>query len=112
MTGKRIDPQEIDDLTLAFPTDVLSLMPDKADIPEDITRRRSKWCQVASDWFFRGLKNAKWTPKEGIDPNKALRHIGTILGSWEPKHEDKEAAVAYLLSEWFEDVSYTKGKLA
>jgi len=111
VTTTRIDPQEVDDLTLAFPASISSLMPDQADIPEDIIRGRSKWCRVTSDWFFCGLRDAKWTPKEGIDSKKALRHIGTILGSWEPKHEDKEAAVTYLLSQWFEDVTYTKGKL-
>jgi hypothetical protein len=110
MTLKQTTPQDIDDLTLAFPASVASLMPDKEDIPEDIIRGRSKWCRVTSDWFFCGLHNTKWTPKEGIDQAKALRHVGTILGSWEPKHEDKEAAVAYLLSQWFEDVNYTKGK--
>ncbi|KKK89969.1 hypothetical protein LCGC14_2727780 [marine sediment metagenome] len=105
-----IQPQEIDDLTLAFPASVTSLMPDKAIIPEEIIRGSSKWSRVTSDWFFCGLHGAKWKPREGIDTKKALRHVGAILGSWEPKHEDKEAAVAYLLSEWFEDVSYTKGK--
>lgn len=105
-----ISPQEIDNAEMVFPVGVDHLMPDEADIPEDIKRGRSKWCQVVSDWFFCGLRNVKWQPKEGIDQTKALRHIGTILGSWEPKHEVKEAAVAYLLSQWFEDVSYTKGQ--
>lgn len=105
-----VEPQEIDDSTLAFPTSVASLMPDKAAIPEDIIQGRSKWCRVTSDWFFSGLRDIKWKPKKGIDQGKALRHVGAILGSWEPQHEEKEAAVAYLLSQWFEDVSYTKGK--
>ncbi len=106
----KIEPQEIDDATFIFPAGVTSLMPDMADIPEDINTGRSKWCRVTSDWFFCGLRDVKWTPKKGIDQTKALRHIGAILGSYEPKHEDKEAVVAYLLSQWFEDVSYKKGK--
>jgi hypothetical protein len=110
MSPEQIAPQELDDAMVAFPVGVASLMPDKEDIPEDIIQGRSKWCRVTSDWFFCGLRGAKWTSKEGIDQAKALRHVGAILGSWEPKHEDKEAAVAYLLSQWFEDVSYTKGK--
>lgn len=107
---KQIEPQEVDDLTLAFPANIAPLMPNKADIPEDIIQGRSKWCRVMSDWFFCGLRDAKWTAKKGIDKTKALRHAGVILGSYEPKHEDKEAAVAYLLSQWFEHVSYTKGQ--
>ena len=107
-----IVPQEIDDLTLAFPANITSLMPNMDDIPEDINQGRSKWCRVTSDWFFCGLLDVKWKPKEGVDQTKALRHIGAILSSYEPKHEDKETAVAYLLSLWFRDVKYTKGKLA
>ena len=112
MTPEIIVPQEVDDLSLAFPADISSLMPSKADIPEDIIQGRSKWCRVTSDWFFSGLRDVKWKPKKGIDPEKALRHISVILGSYELKHEDKEAAVAYLLSLWFKDVKYTKGKPA
>ena len=105
-------PQEIDDATLAFPVSVASLMLNMNDIPEDINQRRSKWCRVTSDWFFCGLRDAKWKPKEGVDQTKALRHIKAIIGSYESKHEDKEAAVAYLLSQWLKAVSYTKGKPA
>jgi len=50
-------------------------------------------------------------PNDGIDQNKALRHIKAILGSFEPKHEHKEAAAAYLLSLWFKSVKYAKGEV-
>jgi hypothetical protein len=46
-------------------------------------------------------------PKEGVDVDKALRHIQAIMRSYQPKHEHKEAAVAYLLSQWFDDVTWT-----
>ena len=82
------------------------LLPAYKDLPEEFTRHEGKWHKVMSDWFYRGLKNAKWMPKPGVDTKKALAHIKTVLGSFEPKHEHKEAGVAFLLSEWFDDVTY------
>lgn len=102
--------QDIDNITLAFPANVSHLMPAYKDIPEEFKRPCGKWQDVVSAWFFCGLKNAKWTPKEGVDTNKALRHVKTIMGSFEPKHEHKEAGCAYLLSQWFDDVTYEKAK--
>ena len=103
-------PAEIDNITAAFPAMVSDLMPAQENIPEEFKRfPGTKWNQVFSDWFYSGLKGAEWQPKEGIDQARALRHIGTVMGSYEPKHEHKEAAVAYLMSLWFEDVKYTKG---
>jgi hypothetical protein len=58
-----------------------------------------------SRWFFSGLpKGTVFVPHEGIDPAKAMRHLRAILGSFEPKHEHKEAGVAYLMSQWFKEV--------
>jgi hypothetical protein len=47
--------------------------------------------------------------KEGVDGNLAFRHLSAIQRSFTPKHEHKEAAVAYLASLWFEDVDYGEG---
>jgi len=58
---------------------------------------------MAAEVVFSGLKKSEVPPvKEGIDVNMALRHLHAIQGSFEPKHEYKEAAVAYLASLWFE----------
>jgi len=99
-------PQEIDIATRTFPAGVAGLMPPYDEIPKEFKRNRNKWVQFQVDWFFRGLKSYKVTPKDGIDARKAMMHLGTIQGSWEPAHEHKEAAVAYLASLWFEDVEY------
>lgn len=87
----------------------IEIMPKMKDIPRDYPSRK-KWEKVMSDWFFQGLKDAKWTPKAGVDTKKALMAIKTVMGSYAPKHEHKSAAVAYMLSEWFEDVTYTTAK--
>ena len=104
-------PQEVSELDMVFGGKVMQLLPKYEDIPREFKQfSGTKWNNVIGDWFFSGLKNAKWTPKKGINTNKALRHIKAVLGSWEPKHEHKEAGCAYLLSQFFEDVQYEKGK--
>jgi hypothetical protein len=101
--------QEIDDVFLAFPANVSHLMPRYEDIPEEFKSSSNKWCGIASRWFFKGLpKTTVFKPKEGVDTNKALRHLGAIQGSFEPKHEHKEAAVAYLMSQWFDNIEVPK----
>lgn len=93
---------EVSPLDMAFPTTVKHLMPPYAEIPAEFKNDRTVWNRLVSDWFFCGVKNLTLTPKDGIDKDKALRHIKTVMGSFEPKHEHKEAACAYLLSQWFE----------
>jgi hypothetical protein len=83
------------------------LMPPMESIPEDFRRDRGearKWIALQQQWFFCGLKGYEFISNPGIDKADALRHLGTIQGSFEPKHEHKEAAVAWLMSLWFEDV--------
>ena len=102
-------PIEVDDVTLAFPADVMNtLMPphDECEAALDaMPDRGEKWRDVQRTWFFNGL-NTKTTfmLRDGIDGKLMMRHLGAIQGSFEPKHEHKEAAVAYLLSLWCEDV--------
>jgi hypothetical protein len=98
--------KEVSDLQIAFGGSVQELMPAYKEIPMEFREGHTKWNQVFNDWFFHGLKNATFRPKEGIDPEKALRHLKAIMSSFWPKHEHKEAAVAYLLSQWFHDVTY------
>jgi len=108
MPLKELLPVDVDDVTLAFPASIVEkYMPAMKDIPAHIDR---KWEDLISTWFFEGVSELKLTPKPGIDERKALRHIKAILGSFEPKHEHKEAAAAYLMSLWFDDVSYKAGK--
>lgn len=96
------EPQEVDNLTMAFPTNISHLMPSMEEIPEEFKSYHNPWCKLFSEWFYKGISQSKLVAKESIDREKALRHIGTIMGSFEPKHEHKEATVAYLLSLWFE----------
>jgi len=95
-------PHEVDAATSAFPAHVVGvLMPDYLEIPDKF-EDRAFWEKFVRTWFFRGLKDLVLVVRPGIDKDKALRHLGAILGSFEPKHEHKEAAAMYLCSLWFE----------
>lgn len=104
-----IEVQDVTGITgidLVFGKDIEKLLPEWNDIPEEFKDMRNRWHKVITDWFFHGLKNVKWTPKPGIVAEKAAAHINAIMSSWVPKHEHKEAGCAYLLSEFFDDVTY------
>lgn len=96
---------DIDPITMAFPVTVKHLMPEYDDIPAEFKNHNNKWNRVVSKWFFDGISTQSLKAKEGVDKGQAIKHVGTILGSFEPQHEHKEAACAFLLSEWFEDFS-------
>jgi hypothetical protein len=119
---------EVNEIDAVFGGGAMKILPPYADIPDEFkvsasvtangqtTRRTpggkvaSQWLQVVSDWFFFGVKDCVWTPKAGVDTKKALRALKCCMGSFEPSHEHKEAGCAYLLSQWFEDVTYTRAK--
>lgn len=79
-------------------------MPRYDDIPDEFKDHHNKWAYIAAQWFFKGLRGATFTPKSGIDKSTALRHLACIQSSFDPQHGHKQAAVAYLMSLWFEDV--------
>jgi hypothetical protein len=103
---------EITNLDLAFGGgDIKKLMPLYADIPAEFKRHHgTKWNRLTSDWFFCGVKNLDLKPRDGVETSKALRHIKAILSSFEPKHEHKEAGVAFLLDQWFSDGTWERAK--
>lgn len=101
-------PRLVNQLDMAFgggPDMEKLFMVPMADIPVEFQHGHTKWNDLASRWFFSGLpRETEFVPKAGIDSNVALRHLATIQGSFAPKHEHKEACVAYLMSLWFDDV--------
>lgn len=103
-------PIEVDNVLLAFPADVMRLLPKWEDIPAEFKNpnRPTKWNNLFNDWFYHGLKSLVRKPKPGIDELKAIRHLSCIVGSYEPKHQHKEAGVAYLMSLWFDDILWER----
>jgi hypothetical protein len=108
-----MQPKEVSEAQWVFPANVVKdYMPAMDDIPEEFSNwnRPNKWSDLQSKWFYEGLKGYTWVPKEGIDLDMALRHLSAIQRSFEPKHEHKAAAVAYLMSLWFDDVKGPNGE--
>jgi len=96
---------ELDDAEMAFPAH--APIPSWDDLPEEFRtgwHSNNKWCDIASTLFYKGgsLEEFSLTPKEGVDKKKAIRAIKASLGSFQPKHEHKIAAVGYMLSQWFD----------
>ena len=90
---------EITDADLVFPARAKEWMPPTDQIPNDIDHT---WHQLAQHLFSKGGQDIGLVPKEDVDPEKAYRVIAATLGTFACKHEHKMAAVAYMLSEWFE----------
>jgi hypothetical protein len=103
---KKWKPIEVTETEMIFGSNALNLIPKFSEIPVEFVNGNTKWNKIFNDWFFNGLRNVGFIPKENINLKIALRHIKTIMGSYEPQHEHKEAAVAYLLSEFFDDITY------
>lgn len=106
-------PQEVDTLTAAFGGSMDILLPPMDIIPSEFKRnsRSNEWNEFQNTWFFYGLsEKTQYFPKEGIDKDKALKHLSAIQGSFAPKHEHKMAAVAWLASLWFDKIKVVKLK--
>lgn len=93
-------PKPVDNIAAALGD--ISNLPPMSAIPDEFKRHGGNpWVELASRWFFSGLKQAPRF-KEGIDGKAAMRALSACLRSFEPKHEHKTAGVAYLLSLWCE----------
>lgn len=108
-------PIKVSDVELAFPAHAeRELMPPHEEcvtgldaLPES---ERKKWRDFQNTWFMRGLPaTVTFDLKDGIDGETAFRHLQAIQGSYAPKHQHKQAAVAYLSSLWFHDVHNWEG---
>jgi len=99
---------EITDVELAFPARALEWMPPMEAIPPEFhdMNGQTEWNRIARAWFYTGLPSTTgFHVKEGVDGAAALRAISATLGSFAPKHEHKEAAVAYMLASWFDKIT-------
>ena len=109
-------PTEVSDLDIAFGANALDYMPPRQECEDALKalgKRGQEWRDFQREWFFHGLPGeTEFEPKDGIDPKAAFRHLRVIQGSFAPKHEHKEAAVAYLASLWLKKVKIPKRKAA
>ena len=86
-----------------FSTDIDKVLPKWGEIPDTF---KDQWMSngLASEWFYKGLNDFIFYPREGVDLDKAISQLHLCLSSWEPKHERKIAGVEFLLSQFFEKV--------
>jgi hypothetical protein len=98
-------PIKVDDVDMAFgggPGAMGKLLPAYTAIPDEFRRGHTPFNRLVDKWFFSGLEKKALKVKGDIDESAAWRHMKTIMGSFEPKHEHKTAGVAYLMSQWFD----------
>ncbi|WP_186191106.1 hypothetical protein [Burkholderia gladioli] len=101
-----IEIPKMTNLDVAFGT--VEGLPSYASIPDEFKRHGgTKWNELFSKWFFGGLNSLSVTPKPGVDKDAALAHVRALMASFEPKHEHKEAGVAFLMSRYFDDASWS-----
>ena len=95
-------PTIVTDVDLAFPAQVHHLMPDRTVIVKSRDSETFRfYSELAERWFFRGLSAAEVPKvKSGLDEELVWRHLGCIMKSFEPKHEHKIDAVAFLMMQW------------
>lgn len=93
---------DIRPVDLAFPTNRAT--PPEEEIPAEFWKP-NKWSRLGNDLRFRRI-NATTMHLVARDLKTAPAAWNAILecmGSWQFKDEHKEAALGYLLSEWFKD---------
>ena len=113
-----MDIPEVTDSEIVFGT--TKGLPAREDIPEEFRPAckvyfpgkkipndgPERWLEFFSDCFFKGIKDLKLHPREGVDPEKAWRHVRALMRSWQPSHGDKESGCAYLMSRYYEKVDW------
>lgn len=98
-------PKTVSDAQHTFPGDVRELMPVWEEIPVIFRSfRGNEWTEFVDEWFFHGWPKRGLYSNGDIDPEKAYLHADTVMRSYQPKHEHKIAAVAWLLSRWFDRI--------
>lgn len=62
-----------------------------------------KWKDIASSLFFKGgrIEDFGFRLREDA-PAQARVVVRQLMASWDPKHEEKEATVGFVISKWWE----------
>ena len=73
-------------------------------IPEELRGGHTKFNAAVSTLFFKGgsLTDVGLKLKDGVDRSDFFGALQSMLGSFAPKHEHKDAACAWLMSEYTE----------
>jgi anti-sigma factor ChrR (cupin superfamily) len=93
-------PQDVSKADQVFGGKAMEILPPYSKIPKEFKDQGNPWVYWQNNWFFRGLQRYP-VAKDGIDLKKAMANLACVQGSYAPKHEHKQAGVAYLASLWF-----------
>lgn len=104
-----ISVPKVTDLDRAFPTSLPLNLPLLGEIPDEYRTDRgahTKWNRLFEAVFYGSI--IEWStfgaiPHEGVVAADAWRVLEVLAGVFDIKHEHKEAAWAYLASQWFSD---------
>lgn len=102
-------PVPVSDALMAFPASVVHLMPPTNELAGMYAElQHDPWAQLFFSMFSKGIdgEHTFLMPKEidgeKIDGETAWRHLRALCGSFEPKHQHKEAAFIFLCQQWWE----------
>lgn len=94
-------PRPVSDVVLAFPASVIDCyIPTWEELPMPFQEFTSGYEELASYACFHPVELRPEVLIEGIDADSATRQLSAVARSFEPKHEHKQAAIAFLLSLW------------
>lgn len=94
-------PQPVNDVLFVFPARIIGvLIPDWDLLPCEFQNGTSGFEELARHACFNPVELRPDVLIDGVDATVASRQLNAIARSFEPKHEHKEAALAYLLSLW------------
>lgn len=99
-------PVAVSRVQQAFPADLGDLLPPLDLIPEVFQKGRAGHVSTYARAMAIGRidESLALIKRDDVDSEVAWKHLCTIAGSFEPRHEHKEAALAWLISLWFRDV--------
>lgn len=104
-------PVRVDGIDMAFPTHVVALMPAYESIPEEYKRGHGTYDDLFGSWFFLGLSKFEPVLRDpAMDVTTCMGHIRCVMGSFDPSHQHKEAAVRMLLDTWFSSIAWESEK--
>ena len=105
MSEPKIEIPEVTGLDVAFGN--IKHLPKWEDIPDEFKNGKTTWNELFNVLFFEGGKGVSIAATDEVDLKKAFQALKAIMGSFEPKHEHKEAGVSYLMSQSFQGWSKT-----
>lgn len=111
-------PVKLEDVSVAFPADALDYFPTVEEVPDEFRDRYGeervvKYRRFCDSWFAGVIDPAtiKWHMVDGVDGEDAWRQFQAIMRSFAiPKHEQKIAGAAWLVSLWTTDIEWSTKK--